>query len=124
MRCLPPRPSAHETLTCAVPVPVLEVTVQVQFTAPLADAVWVCSKAATVDTRPDGSVTLMVQAAPAVVAAETPAVVPRTTGSTTLVIRTLSVPVVTGVDVATGCGVADAVVPVGAVDAPAESGMP
>ncbi len=67
----------------------------------------------------------MVQAAPAVVAAETLAVVPRMTGSTTLVIRTLSwMPVVTGVCVDTGFGVADAVVPVGAVDAPTESGIP
>jgi hypothetical protein len=58
------RPAVHFTETWAEPAPVFEVIRHVHETEPALLAVWDWRSAATVETRPDGRVTLIVQTAP------------------------------------------------------------
>ncbi len=110
----PFEPSAQLTRAVAVPARVFERILQVHDTSPLPSAIWATWSAAVVDTRPEGRVTRIEQAAPADVRAPIVAEPPICAGDGTLVKRTRSpAPVgpVIGVDAGPGGGLPD-VVPV------------
>ena len=85
------RGARHVTASCAVPGFAFEAMVHVQETVLELPAVFGCSSAATVDTRPEGRETAISQVAPADVRAPTVAVDPAATEVGTVTDRTESV---------------------------------
>lgn len=105
----------HETSAVAVPGFVVDPMCHVQDTVPLPSATWRIPSAATVETRPDGRVTVIEQVAPADVRAAIVAEPPIGAGDGTDVKRTGN-PI--ALDPATGVGAGPEPAPAAAAPLP------